>query len=124
MPPIFAPPPPTKHFFPMKRFFKKKFPHTLQVGEETLCFVFISFPISKNLIPNFAVQITTFLAKLRSQCVFKFIQYGREMSQTVIQLKTFNLVINLSLISNKDSNLFSAICSEINAITNTDLLLL
>ena len=63
--------------------------------------------------------------------VFKVIQYGFEIFQTVlslscklIQLKTLNLVINLSLITNKATNLFSAICSEINAVSNTNLILL
>ena len=44
--------------------------------------------------------------------------------QTNWILKTLNLVINLSLISNKAPNLFSAICSEINAVSNTNLILL
>ena len=38
--------------------------------------------------------------------------------------KTLNLVTNLSLISNKAPYLLSAICSEINAVSNTNLILL
>ena len=69
--------------------------------------------------------------KLIVASVFKVIQYGFEIFQTVlslncktIKLKTLNLVINLSLISNKAPNLFSAIFSEINAVSNTNLILL
>ena len=57
-------------------------------------------------------------------------QHGFEISQIVlslncktIELKTLNLVINLSLISNKAPNLFTAICSEINTVSKTNLIL-
>ena len=57
-------------------------------------------------------------------------QYGFEIFQTVlspnckiIQPKAINLVINLSLISNKVPNLLSAVFSEINTVSNTNLIL-
>ena len=63
--------------------------------------------------------------------VFKVKQYGFEIFRTVlslnckiIQLKTLNLVINLSLISNRAPNMFSAIFSEINTVSNTNVILL
>ena len=63
--------------------------------------------------------------------VFKVKQYGFEIFRTVLSqnckiiwLKMLSFVINLSLISNKAPNLFSAICSEINSISNTNLKLL
>ena len=37
----------------MQSFFAKKIPSYSVGGEETLCFIFISFPISKSVIPNF-----------------------------------------------------------------------
>ena len=37
----------------MQRFLRKKSPHTSQWGEETLCFVFIFFSISKSFTPSF-----------------------------------------------------------------------
>ena len=48
---------------------------------------------------------------------FKVIQYGCETFQhcKIIQLKTFNLELNVSLISNKAPNLYSVICAEMNA---------
>ena len=86
-------------FAPCIAYLRKKAPHTLGVGGQgTQCFIFISFPISKSFIPNFNYKI--------------------------INLKAFNLVISLSLISNKALNLFSAICSEINTISNTNIILL
>ena len=91
---------------------------------KTLCFIFISFSISKIFICNFCVCGTNKLWPFK-QKVYKVIQYCYEIFQTIlnlnrkiIQLKRFNLVINLTLISNKVSNLFSAICSEINAVQN------
>ena len=39
-------------------------------------------------------------------------------------LKTFNLKLNVSLISNKAPNLYSVICSEINTASNTNKRLL
>ena len=72
----------------------------------------------------------TFDAKLPSNC-FKVIQYGFEIFQTIlslhckiIELKILNLVINLSPISSKAPNLFSVNCSEINAVSNTNLILM
>ena len=38
---------------PMQSFFAEKTPQYFVGGEETLCFIFISFPICKNFIPNF-----------------------------------------------------------------------
>ena len=37
----------------MESFFKKKVPNNVFLKEETLCFIFISFPIFKSFIPNF-----------------------------------------------------------------------
>ena len=72
-----------------------------------------------------------FQANPLSHCVFKVTQYGYEIFLTVLSLnckimwlKTFNLVINLPLISNKNPNLFSAVGSEINTVSNTSLILL
>ena len=63
--------------------------------------------------------------------VFKVVQYGFEIFQTVlslnckiIELKTLNLVINFILISDKASKLFAAICSKISIVSNTNLILL
>ena len=99
---------------PMQSFFMKTF-SLYFVGrdaEETLCFIFKSFPISKISSLTFVVQTMTFQAKLPS------------LNCKIVQLKKLNLVINLSLISNKASNLFSAIYSEIIAVSNTNLTLL
>ena len=105
----------------MQCLFTKKVPLYFVGGEETLCFIFTSFPISKSFIPN--VYGTNY--------DLKFIQYGFEIFQTVLSLsckimqrKTSNLVINLSLISNKAPNLFSAIVSGINTVSDTNLILL
>ena len=54
---------------------------------------------------------------------FKIIHYGYENFPNVKQIpqnrinKTFNLELNVSLISNKAANLISAICSEINIVS-------
>ena len=46
--------PPKKFVLPMRRFFKKNVPIRCVCGrEETLWFIFVSFPISKSFIPNF-----------------------------------------------------------------------
>ena len=44
---------PKKVCSPMQSFFTKKILQYFEGGEETLCFMFISFPISKSVIPNF-----------------------------------------------------------------------
>ena len=108
----------------MLSFFKKKVTDTFE-GEEILCFLSTYlFPFLKVSEP-FVVQTLAFQAELLSDCVFKVTQYDYKIFQTVlslkykiISLKTFNLVINLSLISNKTPNLFSAICSKINTVSN------
>ena len=70
-------------------------------------------------------------AKLPSHCVFQrhieWLQNFRNCFKPEMQnhkLKTFNLVINLSLISNKASNLYFVICSEINTVSTTNIVLL
>ena len=66
-------------------FYKKKFPHTLQWGEETICFIFISFSISKSFIPNFCGKNYDLSIKT-TKPVFKIIQYGFEIFQPVLSL--------------------------------------
>ena len=63
--------------------------------------------------------------------VFKAIQYDFEIFEIVLSLnckiillKAINLVINLSLISDKAPKQFSAICSGINTVSNANLMLL
>ena len=89
------------------------------------------FPFVKVSSLTFVVQTMAFQANPISHCVFKVTQYGYEIFLTVLSLnckimwlKTFNLVINLPLISNKNPNLFSAVGSEINTVSNTSLILL
>ena len=60
----------------MQCLFTKKVPLYFVGGEETLCFIFTSFPISKSFIPN--VYGTNY--------DLKFIQYGFEIFQTVLSL--------------------------------------
>ena len=43
---------PKKVCSPMQSFFTKKVPPYFVRGEETLCFIFISFPVCKGFIPN------------------------------------------------------------------------
>ena len=88
------------------------------------------FPFLK-VHPNFCGTNYDLSSNTTQPLVFKVIEYGFEIFQTVlslnckiIQLKTLDLVIHLSLNSNKAPNLFSAICSEINAVSNTNLILL
>ena len=105
-------------------FMKKKCPN---IFKERRLYALSSylFPFLKVSSITFVVQTMAFQAKLPSHCVFKVMQYGYEIFQTVlslsykiIQLKTFNLVTNFSLISNKTPRLFSAICSEINTASS------
>ena len=81
------------------------------------------YPFLKVLSMTFVVQTIAFQAKLSSQCIFEVIEHGYEIFQTILSLKTFSLVIHLSLISSKYPNLFSAICSEI-TVSDTNLILL
>ena len=60
LPPNFVP--------PCQAFLRKKFPHTWQGEEETLCLAFISFPIFKSSSLTFVVQTMNFQAKLPSHC--------------------------------------------------------
>ena len=65
----------------------------------------------------------TFQAKLHRHCFQSHTATVLSLNCKIIELKTLNLVIHLSLISNKASNLFSATCSEINAVSSTHLIL-
>ena len=73
----------------MQNFFTKKSSPVLCSGgvgrEETLCFIFKSFPISKISSLTFVVPTLTFQTKLPSHC-FKAIQYGFEIFKTVLSL--------------------------------------
>ena len=60
----------------------KKVPQSIVWGEETLCFIFKFFPISKSSSLTFEIQTMTFQAKLLAT-VFKVIQYGFEILQIV-----------------------------------------
>ena len=53
---------------PCQAFLRKKFPHTWQGEEETLCLAFITFPIFKSSSLTFVVQTMNFQAKLPSHC--------------------------------------------------------
>ena len=74
----------------------------------------------------FAVQTVVFQEKLPRHCVSKSYSMVTKLSKLpglnckIKLVKTFNLV-NLSLISNKTPNLYSVICSEINAVSNTKI---
>ena len=74
-----------KSMFPHAQLFHEKKMSQYFQGEETLCFIIISFPISKSFIYNL-VQTMAFQAKLPSHCVFKVMQYGYEIFQTVLSL--------------------------------------
>ena len=52
----------------MQSFFMKKVSPYFVGGEETLCFIFKSFPISKSSSQTFVVQTMTFQAKLPGHC--------------------------------------------------------
>ena len=93
---------------PMQSIFMKKDSPYFARGEETLCFILVPFPIPKIFLSQYRFEIFQTLLNLNCK---------------IIQLKTLNLVINLSIISNKASNLFSAIFSEINTVSNTNLIL-
>ena len=56
--------------------------------------------------------------------VLNFPNCSKSELQNHIAKKTLNLVKNLSLISNKAPNLFSAIYSDINTVSNTNLIIL
>ena len=52
------------------------------------------------------------------------LEFSKLLNWNTIELKTLNVVINLSLISEKAPKLFSAIYSDINTVSNTNLILL
>ena len=52
-------------------------------GEETLCFIFKSIPISKSSSVTFVVQLTPFKQNYLAT-VFKVIQFDFEIFQTVL----------------------------------------
>ena len=71
----------------MQRLFTKKVPLYFEGGEETLCFIFISFPISKSSLPNFyGTNYDLTVIQVIQATDFKVIQYGFEIFQTVLSL--------------------------------------
>ena len=71
----------------MQSFFTKKVSPYFAEGEETLCFMFISFSISKSFIPNFLwYRLWPFKWNYLA-IYFKIIQFSFEIFQTVLSLK-------------------------------------
>ena len=77
----------------MQGFFKKKFPlpkFKREEMEETVCFIFISFAISKSFIPKFLTfcgKNYGLLSKTSKPMCFQSMQYGYEIFETVLSLK-------------------------------------
>ena len=67
----------------MQCFFMKKVSPYCVEGEETLCFIFKSIPISKSSSVTFVVQLTPFKQNYLAT-VFKVIQFDFEIFQTVL----------------------------------------
>ena len=77
-----------KKFIPScKAFFTKKVRPYFAGGEERLCFILISFPISKSFIPNSCDTDYIPFKQSYLATVFKVIQYGFEIFQTVLSRK-------------------------------------
>ena len=71
----------------MQCLFTKKVPLYFVGGEETLCFIFISFPISKSFIPNFyGTNYDLKVIQVIQATDFKVTQYGFEILQAVLSL--------------------------------------
>ena len=76
-------------FPPCNFFYRKKLPHTFFfLGKERSHYDLSSyfFQFLKVLFLTLVVQTMAFQAKLPSHCVFKVIQYGYEIFQTVLSL--------------------------------------
>ena len=119
----------------MQIFFTKKAPPYFEGGGDTMLYLHI-FSHFQKLIPNFCGKNFDLSSKTTQPPLYsiviqysitilykyKVMQYSFEIFQTVvslncniIQLKTLNQVIKLTLVSNKNLNLFFATYSEINA---------
>ena len=83
---------PKRVWSPMQNFFKKKVPPSL---------IFISFPIPRSFIRNFCGTNYGFSSKRFSKYGYQIFQTISSLNSKTIQLKTFNLVINFSIISNR-----------------------
>ena len=80
-----------KSLFPHAKLFQEKYPSILLRGRRYYALSSYFFPFLKVASLTFMVQTMVFQAKVLSHCVFKVIQYGYEIFQTVWKMN-FNII--------------------------------